>query len=74
MQNLLGGDATVRGSRKPDIMADAAHAILTRKSSEFTGHFCIDENVLRESGITDLSAYSMTPGMKDSELLPDYFL
>ena len=74
VQNLLGGDATVRGSRKPDIMADAAHAILTRKSSEFTGHFCIDENVLRESGITDLSAYSMTPGMKDSELLPDYFL
>ena len=42
VQNLLGGDATVRGSRKPDIMADAA--------------------------------YSMTPGMKDSELLPDYFL
>lgn len=74
VQNLLGGDATVRGSRKPDIMADAAYAILTRKSSEFTGHFCIDENVLRESGITDLSAYSMTPGMKDSELLPDYFL
>ena len=74
VQNLLGGDATVRGSRKPDIMADAAHVILTRKSSEFTGNFCIDENVLREAGITDLSAYSMTPGMKESELLPDYFL
>jgi citronellol/citronellal dehydrogenase len=74
VQNLLGGDATVRGSRKPDIMADAAHAIFTRKSSEFTGHFCVDETVLREAGITDLSAYAMTPGMKDSELLPDYFL
>lgn len=74
VQNLLGGDATVRGSRKPDIMADAAHAIFTRKSSEFTGHFCVDENVLREAGLTDFSAYSMTPGMKDSELLPDYFL
>jgi citronellol/citronellal dehydrogenase len=74
VQNLLGGDATVRGSRKPDIMADAAHAIFTRKSSEFTGNFCIDENVLREAGTTDFSAYSMTPGMKDSELLPDYFL
>src|SRR6476646_6549074 len=48
VQNLLGGDATVRGSRKPDIMADAAYTILTRKSSEFTGHFCIDENVLGE--------------------------
>jgi citronellol/citronellal dehydrogenase len=74
VQNLLGGDATVRGSRKPDIMADAAHAIFTRKSSEFTGHFCVDETVLREAGITDLSAYAMTPGMKESELLPDYFL
>jgi citronellol/citronellal dehydrogenase len=74
VQNLLGGDATVRGSRKPDIMADAAHVIFSRKSSEFTGHFCVDDEVLRESGVTDLSHYSTTPGMKDSELLPDYFL
>jgi citronellol/citronellal dehydrogenase len=74
VQNLLGGDATVRGSRKPDIMADAAYAIFTRKSSEFTGRFCVDETVLREAGLTDFSPYSMTPGMKDSELLPDYFL
>ncbi|MDB4937472.1 MAG: Oxidoreductase, short chain dehydrogenase/reductase family [Labilithrix sp.] len=74
VQNLLGGDATVRGSRKPDIMADAAYEILTRKSSEFTGNFCVDETILREAGVTDFSAYSMTPGMKDSELLPDYFL
>ena len=74
VQNLLGGDATVLGSRKPDIMADAAHVILTRKSSEFTGQFCVDDEVLRGAGVTDLSHYSMTPGMKDSELLPDYFL
>jgi citronellol/citronellal dehydrogenase len=74
VQNLLGGDATIRGSRKPDIMADAAYAVLTRKSTEFTGNFCVDETLLREAGITDFSAYSMTPGIKDSELLPDYFL
>ena len=74
VQNLLGGDATMRGSRKPDIMADAAHAILTRKSSEFTGQFCVDETILRESGVSDFSAYAMTPGMKDTDLLPDYFL
>jgi citronellol/citronellal dehydrogenase len=74
VQNLLGGDATMKGSRKPDIMADAAYAILTRKSTEFTGNFCVDETLLREAGITDFSAYAMTPGMKDSELLPDYFL
>jgi citronellol/citronellal dehydrogenase len=74
VQNLLGGDATVRGSRKPDIMADAAHAILTRKSSDFTGHFCVDEDVLRKEGVKDFASYAMTPGMPDSELLPDYFL
>ena len=74
VQNLLGGDATVRGSRKPDIMADAAYAVLTRKSTEFTGNFCVDETLLREAGTTDFSAYSMAPGIKDSELLPDYFL
>jgi citronellol/citronellal dehydrogenase len=74
VQNLLGGDASIRGSRKPDIMADAAYAILTRKSSEFTGQFCIDETVLRESGVADLSGYAMTPGMPDAELFPDYFL
>jgi len=74
VQNLLGGDATVRGSRKPDIMADAAHAILTRKSSDFTGHFCVDEDVLRKEGVKDFASYAMTPGMPDSELLPDHFL
>ena len=74
VQNLLGGDATVRGSRKPDIMADAAHAILTRKSAEFTGRFCVDEDILREGGVADFSHYLMTPGMKDSDLIPDYFL
>jgi citronellol/citronellal dehydrogenase len=74
VQNLLGGDATMTGSRKPDIMADAAHFILTQKSTEFTGRFAIDEDVLRETGVTDFSSYSMTPGMKDSELIPDYFI
>ena len=74
VQNLLGGDATMKGSRKPDIMADAAYAMLTRKSTEFTGNFCVDETLLREAGTTDFSAYSMTPGIKNSELLPDYFL
>ncbi len=74
VQNLLGGDASIRGSRKPDIMSDAAYAILTRASSEFTGNFCIDEVVMREAGLEDLSAYAMTPGMPDSELFPDYFL
>jgi citronellol/citronellal dehydrogenase len=74
VQNLLGGDATIAGSRKPDIMADAAYAIFTRKSTDFTGHFCVDEDFLRESGVADFSHYAMTPGIKDADLLPDYFL
>lgn len=74
VQNLLGGDATVQGSRKPDIMADAAYAILTRKSTDYTGHFAIDEEILRESGVSDFSRYSVTPGMKDEDLFLDYFL
>ena len=74
VQNLLGGDATVRLSRKPEIMADAAHAILTRKSWEFTGNFCVDEDVLRKAGVSDFSPYAMTPGTKDGDLMPDYFL
>jgi citronellol/citronellal dehydrogenase len=74
VQNLLGGDDTVNRSRKPDIVADAAYAILTRPSSEFTGQFCLDEDVLRSAGVTDFSHYAVMPGMKDSELLPDYFI
>jgi citronellol/citronellal dehydrogenase len=74
VQNLLGGDAVASAGRKPDIMGDAAHAILTRKSTEYSGHFAIDEDVLRERGVTDFSPYAMTPGMKNEELIADYFL
>ncbi|WP_163990975.1 SDR family oxidoreductase [Pyxidicoccus caerfyrddinensis] len=71
VQNLLGGDETIAGSRSPDIMADAAYAILTKPSREFTGNFCIDEEVLRGVGVTDFSKYQMVPG---AELFPDYFI
>jgi citronellol/citronellal dehydrogenase len=70
VQNLLGGEEAMRGSRSPEIMADAAYAILTKPSREFTGNFCIDEEVLRAEGVTDFSRYQQ-PG---AELLPDYFL
>lgn len=74
VQNLLGGDVTTQKSRKPDIMADAAYAVLTKPSSSLTGKFLVDEDVLRAEGISDFSAYAMTPGIKDEDLLPDYFL
>ncbi len=68
---MLGGDAMMQSSRKPDIMADAAYAILTKNSRECTGNFFIDEDLLRAEGVTDLDQYAMVPGAK---LLPDYFL
>lgn len=58
--------------RKPEIMADAAHAVLTRDSRQCTGNFFIDDEVLAESGIKDLESYAMTPGNKN--LLPDFFV
>lgn len=57
----LGGDAMMRRSRKPEIMADAAHVILCRDPA-YTGHFLLDEGVLRDVGIRDFSSYSHAPG------------
>ncbi|HEU5060575.1 MAG TPA: NAD(P)-dependent oxidoreductase [Kofleriaceae bacterium] len=71
VQNLLGGEATVRRSRKPEIMGDAAHVILTRPSREYSGQFLIDDDVLRSAGVTDLSGYQYEPG---ADLLPDFFI
>ncbi|MCV0397649.1 MAG: NAD(P)-dependent oxidoreductase [Rhizobiaceae bacterium] len=58
VRNLLGGPAVAAMCRSPEIMADAAHAILTRPSRECTGNFFIDEEVLGEAGVTDFSAYA----------------
>lgn len=58
VRNLLGGDGMARASRSPGIMADAAHAILTGRAGRGTGQFLIDEEVLRENGVTDLSKYA----------------
>ena len=71
VKNLLGGDAIMQRSRKPEIMADAAHAILTKPSREFTGRFCVDDEVLEAEGVTDLSVYAVDPG---AELVPDFFV
>lgn len=71
VQNLLGGEEAMRRCRKPAIMADAAHAILTRNSRECTGNFFVDQRVLEEEGMTDFEKYAVTPGC---EPLPDFFL
>ncbi len=69
--NLLGGDETARHGRSADVMADAAYEVLTRPSRSCTGNFFIDEDVLREAGVTDFSRYQLDPS---AELWPDYFL
>jgi citronellol/citronellal dehydrogenase len=70
-QNLLGGDAIVRGSRTPEIMADAAHIVLTRPSRECSGQFLIDEDVLRGAGVTDFEKYQTVHG---ADLINDLFV
>ncbi len=67
---LLPGVET-RNCRTPRIVADAAHAILTRDSRTCTGNFFIDEEVLASEGVTDLSGYAVEPG---APLLPDLFM
>jgi citronellol/citronellal dehydrogenase len=71
VQNLLGGDEIVRRSRRPEIVANAAHIILSKPAREFTGNFCIDDEVLESAGITDLSHYAVDPSAK---LVPDFFV
>ena len=68
---MLGGAVRPEQCRKPEILADAAHAILTRDSRDCTGNFFIDDEVLAEEGITDLTRYAVQPG---EPLLPDLFL
>lgn len=70
---MLGGAEALKRCRKPEIMADAAHVILTRDSRAFSGRFCIDDAVLAEEGVTDLSRYRHE-GAEEADLLPDFFV
>jgi citronellol/citronellal dehydrogenase len=70
VQNLLGGDEAMARSRTPEIMGDAAHAILVRDPRETTGNTFIDDEVLAEAGITDVSGYSAP----DADLTLDIFV
>jgi citronellol/citronellal dehydrogenase len=71
VNNLLGGDALMRASRKPEIMADAAYAVFSRPSHEFTGRFLIDDTFLAENGVTDFEQYRVDPSQK---LVQDFFV
>ena len=71
VKNILGGDETVKVSRTPEIMADAAYVIFTKDSKEFSGNFCIDDNLLAENGVDDFSKYAEVPF---AQLAPDFFV
>ena len=65
---MLAGEAGVKTSRKPEIMADAAYAVMTKPSRELTGQFLIDDDVLAKEGITDLTPYAYVPGEGEREV------
>ncbi|MEI7556365.1 NAD(P)-dependent oxidoreductase [Candidatus Chlorohelix sp.] len=71
IKNIVGGDEMMKHSRTPEIMSDAAYIILTKPSREFTGNFCIDEEVLAAAGVTDFEQYAVSPG---TTLAPDFFI
>ena len=62
VQNLLGGDAAMAKARKPEVYADAAYAVLNKPATSYTGNSVLCEDVLLESGVTDLSVYDCVPG------------
>ena len=62
VQNLLGGDEAMGRARKPAVYADAAYVILNKPATEFTGNTLLCEDVLVDSGVTDLSVYNCVPG------------
>lgn len=67
----LGGDAMMKASRTPDILADAAQLILTKPARTFTGNFIIDDTFLWENGVTDFEKYRVDRSQK---LIPDFFV
>jgi citronellol/citronellal dehydrogenase len=71
VQNLLGGADMARRGRKPEIVADAAYAVFSKPSRQFTGNFLIDDNFLAANGVTDFERYRVDPAV---ELAMDFFV
>jgi citronellol/citronellal dehydrogenase len=62
VQNLLGGEEAMARARKPEVYSDAAYVIFNKPATEFTGNTLLCEDVLVDSGVTDLSVYDCVPG------------
>jgi citronellol/citronellal dehydrogenase len=71
IKNLLGGDAIMRRSRSPEILADAACRIFAKPAKSFTGHFLIDDTFLAAEGVTDFDRYRVD---SREPLAPDFFV
>jgi citronellol/citronellal dehydrogenase len=71
IRNLLGGEALMRRSRRPEILADAAYAIFKKPAKEFTGHFLIDDSFLSTEGVSDFEPYRVDPR---EALASDFFV
>ena len=74
MTEVLSAQKPLRErTRRVEIVADAAYIVLTRPSRDYTGRFLVDDDVLREAGVTDLSRY-LQSGAQEADLMPDFFL
>ena len=71
IKNLLGGEAIMRASRTPEILADAAYLIFQKPAAQFTGNFLIDDTFLVAEGVTDFDRYRVDPSVP---LQPDFFV
>jgi citronellol/citronellal dehydrogenase len=71
IRNALAGDEGMKMCRTPEIMADAAHVILTKRARDFTGNFCIDDTLLWDAGVRDFDKYRVDP---TRDLMPDFFV
>jgi citronellol/citronellal dehydrogenase len=72
VRNLMGGEESIARCHTPQIVADAAAAILRRDPTEYTGNAVLVEDVVAEEGITDLAPYSTEPGQ--TSFVPDFFV
>jgi citronellol/citronellal dehydrogenase len=71
IRNIVGGEAMLRASRTPDILADAAYAVFLKPARDFTGNFLIDDTFLASEGVTDFERYCVDPSVP---LQPDFFV
>ena len=68
---MMGGKDIDKDCRLPEIMSDAAYAMFLRDPKSFTGHFAIDEGILREEGVTNFDEYAVDPSITP---MLDFFL